>query len=79
MSCWMPDDRLPRQWSELFADLPPGHEFFERYAFISHEDLPVYQALLARLGREGVDALRDDERDDALVVALPPVTGASSA
>jgi ABC-type multidrug transport system fused ATPase/permease subunit len=47
---------------ELFADLPPGHEFFERYAFISHEDLPGYQALLARLAREGTDALRDDER-----------------
>ncbi len=54
---------------ELFADLPPGHEFFERYAFISHEDLPVYQALLARLGREGVSALRDDER--TMLLSLP--------
>lgn len=51
---------------ELFADLPPGHEFFERYAFISHEDLPGYQALLSRLGREGVDALRDEERTSLL-------------
>lgn len=51
---------------ELFADLPPGHEFFERYAFISHEDLPGYQALLSRLGREGVEALRDDERTSLL-------------
>tara|TARA_Y100001936_G_scaffold254029_1_gene323753 strand:+ start:49656 stop:50948 length:1293 start_codon:yes stop_codon:yes gene_type:complete len=54
---------------ELFADLPPGHEFFERYAFISHEDLPAYQALLARLGREGVEALRDDER--TMILSLP--------
>ena len=54
---------------ELFADLPPGHEFFERYAFISHEDLPVFQALLARLGREGVDALRDDEK--TMLLSLP--------
>lgn len=51
---------------ELFADLPPGHEFFERYAFISHEDLPGYQALLSRLGREGVDALRGEERTSLL-------------
>jgi len=54
---------------ELFADLPPGHEFFERYAFISHEDLPTYQALLARLGREGVEALKDDER--TMLLSLP--------
>jgi ABC-type multidrug transport system ATPase subunit len=51
---------------ELFADLPPGHEFFERYAFISHEDLPGYQALLSRLTREGVGALRDEERTSLL-------------
>jgi ABC-type multidrug transport system fused ATPase/permease subunit len=54
---------------ELFADLPPGHEFFERYAFISHEDLPTYQALLARLGREGAEALKADER--TLLLSLP--------
>ena len=54
---------------ELFADLPPGHEFFERYAFISHEDLPTYQALLARLGREGVEALKADER--TMLLSLP--------
>lgn len=54
---------------ELFADLPPGHEFFERYAFISHEDLPTYQALLARLGREGIDALKADER--TMLLSLP--------
>lgn len=54
---------------ELFADLPPGHEFFERYAFISHEDLPTYQALLARLGREGADALKPEER--TILLSLP--------
>ena len=54
---------------ELFAGLPPGHEFFERFAFIGHEDLPVYQALLARVGREGVGALRPEER--TLLLSLP--------
>ncbi len=54
---------------ELFADLPPGHEFFERYAFINHEDLPVYQALLARLGREGKEALKPEER--TILLSLP--------
>ncbi len=54
---------------ELFADLPPGHEFFDRYSFISHEDLPVFQALLSRLGREGVDALKPEER--TMLLSLP--------
>lgn len=47
---------------ELFADLPPGHEFFERYSFIAAEDLPEYQALLARIGREGIAAIKPEER-----------------
>lgn len=36
---------------ELFADLPPGHEFFEQFSFISSEDLPEFQALLQRTAR----------------------------
>ncbi len=54
---------------ELFADLPPGHEFFDRYSFISHEDLPVYQALLSRHDREGVEALKPEER--TMLLSLP--------
>jgi ABC-type multidrug transport system fused ATPase/permease subunit len=38
---------------ELFADLPPDHEFFEQYSFISAGDLPDYQAILGRLGKAG--------------------------
>jgi len=38
---------------ELFADLPPDHEFFEQYSFISAGDLPEYQAILGRLGKAG--------------------------
>jgi ABC-type multidrug transport system fused ATPase/permease subunit len=33
---------------ELFADLPAGHEFFDRFSFIAADDLPVYQTVLAR-------------------------------
>ena len=28
---------------ELFADLPPGHEFFEQFSFISSDELPDFQ------------------------------------
>ena len=54
---------------ELFADLPPGHEFFERFSFISSEDLPEYQAVLARAGRDGAAALREEER--TMLLSLP--------
>ena len=37
---------------ELFADLPPGHEFFEQFSFIGAEDLPEFQPIVMR-GEEG--------------------------
>lgn len=54
---------------ELFADLPAGHEFFERYSFISSEQLPEYQAILARMGREGAENLRPEEH--TMLLSLP--------
>jgi putative ABC transport system ATP-binding protein len=45
---------------ELFADLPPGHEFFEQFSFISSEDLPEFQALLARASKQGKEISADD-------------------
>lgn len=47
---------------ELFAGLAPGHHFFEQYSFISSDDLPEFQVILARIGRDGIDSLRKDER-----------------
>ncbi|MBT5107322.1 MAG: ABC transporter ATP-binding protein [Rhodospirillaceae bacterium] len=46
---------------ELFADLPPGHEFFEQFSFIDSEDLPDYQTLLGRAAR-GVEGLTEEDR-----------------
>jgi ABC-type transport system involved in cytochrome bd biosynthesis fused ATPase/permease subunit len=37
---------------ELFADLPPEHEFFQQFSFISSDDLPEFQQLLTRVPRE---------------------------
>jgi len=47
---------------ELFADLPPGHEFFEQYAFISSDDLPDFQALLGRVNNLGIEKAPNDDR-----------------
>ncbi len=46
---------------ELFADLPPGHEFFEQFSFIESDELPEFQAILGRAAR-GADSLSYDDR-----------------
>jgi ABC-type multidrug transport system fused ATPase/permease subunit len=47
---------------ELFADLPPDHEFFEQFSFISANDLPEFVAILGRIGSAGLTALADADR-----------------
>ncbi len=54
---------------ELFADLPPGHPFFEQFSFISAESLPEYQSLLQRLSKVGAENI--DAGDRARLMALP--------
>ena len=46
---------------ELFADLPPGHEFFDQFSFISSDDLPEYQGILARAAR-GDETIEEEDR-----------------
>lgn len=53
---------------ELFADLPPGHEFFEQFSFIGADELPEYRALLGRIGKAGPE--RASQKDRALLVGL---------
>lgn len=48
---------------ELFADLPPDHEFFAQYAFISAEDLPDFQVLIGRAERLGLEGMAPEDRD----------------
>ncbi len=61
-------ERVAETMIELFADLPPGHEFFDQFSFISAEDLPDFQAVLGRAAR-GLDALNDEDRQR--LTALP--------
>ena len=52
--------RVAETMVELFADLPPSHEFFQQYSFISAPDLPAYRMIVdqARLGGR----LSDEDR-----------------
>lgn len=47
---------------ELFADLPPGHEFFEQFSFIGSEDLPEFQPIVMRVKKEGIGTLKPVDR-----------------
>ena len=48
---------------ELFHDLPPGHDFFERFSFISADDLPDFQNILSASASGGVEDLTHEQRE----------------
>ena len=54
---------------EIFTDVEPGSEMFERFSFIRAEDLPRFRSLLARCGGGNFDSL--DAEDRVLLVSLP--------
>ena len=54
---------------ELFADLPPDHPFFEQLSFMTADEIPDYQAALARIQNQ---ALKAADRDDIqMIMRLP--------
>jgi energy-coupling factor transporter ATP-binding protein EcfA2 len=59
---------------ELFADLPPDHEYFRQFSFISADDLPDYRALISRADASKLESLgrEDRERLIALTFKLAP-------
>ena len=52
--------------TEMFADLPPGHEFFEKFSFISADDMPEFAAILSVLDGGGTAGLRREQREKLL-------------
>jgi putative ABC transport system ATP-binding protein len=62
---------IARTMIELFADLPPGHPFFEQFSFIDSDDLPKYPPLIARVDKDGVGKLSEEERTRFLALAFP--------
>jgi putative ABC transport system ATP-binding protein len=61
--------RLAEMMVELFQDLPPGHEYFERFSFINSDDLPEFQAIVRRTDSQALDKI--NEADRAKLMALP--------
>jgi energy-coupling factor transporter ATP-binding protein EcfA2 len=54
--------RLAQTMLELFADLPPEHEYFSQFSFIAPEDLPTYRNLLTRADPARLDRLSAEDR-----------------
>ncbi len=61
--------KLAEVMVELFQDLPPDHEYFERFSFISAEELPDYQHFLLRAEAEGSKQIEKADRD--MLISLP--------
>jgi putative ABC transport system ATP-binding protein len=56
--------------TEMFADLPPGHPFFEQASFIGADDLPEFAAILATIESVGLKALDAEQRRKLLSLPL---------
>ena len=61
--------KLAETMLELFSDLPPGHELFERFSFIAYDDLPNVKDILSRVASMGLDRITHSERN--LLLGLP--------
>jgi putative ABC transport system ATP-binding protein len=61
--------KLAETMVELFSDLPPGHELFERFSFIQHDDLPHVKEILSQVADVGLDRIGEADRNTLL--ALP--------
>ena len=54
---------------EMFADLPPDHEFFEQFSFIGANDIPEFSTIVGGIDGGGIRALPEEQRRKLL--ALP--------
>jgi putative ABC transport system ATP-binding protein len=64
-------EKIAETMVELFADLPPGHPFFEQFSFISADDLPLVQQLLGRVQRSGLDKAAPADQQRLIAITFP--------
>ena len=55
---------------ELFTGLPPGHEFFDRYSFVSADEIPEVKNILRRTDGVAIDDMRKEDQLQLLDVAM---------
>ena len=54
---------------DLFQDLPPDHEYFERFGFIDADELPQFQQFIVRAESDGIGNL--EQADRGMLISLP--------
>ncbi|MEJ1993890.1 MAG: ABC transporter transmembrane domain-containing protein [Limibacillus sp.] len=62
--------QIARTMVEIFADLPPGHPFFEQFSFIEAEELPEFKTLVVKTEKGGLAGLSDEEERRLMKLAL---------
>jgi ABC-type multidrug transport system fused ATPase/permease subunit len=55
---------------ELFTGLPPGHEFFDRYSFVSADEIPEVKNILKRTDGVAISDMRKEDQLRLLDVAM---------
>ncbi|HFD14796.1 MAG TPA: ABC transporter ATP-binding protein [Rhodospirillales bacterium] len=55
---------------ELFADLPPEHEYFRQFSFIDPERLPQYRALIQRVDPDRPESMEEEDQRRLLALAF---------
>jgi putative ABC transport system ATP-binding protein len=55
---------------ELFHDLPPGHDFFERFSFIDSEDFPEFQRINLHVEKNGYDGIESSDKEKLIDLAF---------
>ena len=58
--------KLAETMLELFSDLPPGHELFERFSFIAYDDLPKVKEIVSRVAAVGLNRIGEVDRNGLL-------------
>jgi putative ABC transport system ATP-binding protein len=64
-------EKIAETMVELFADLPPGHPFFEQFSFVAADDLPLVQQLLNRVQRSGLDNAAPADQQRLIAITFP--------
>ncbi len=62
--------RLAETMVELFADLPPEHEYFRQFSFIDPEQLPGYRALIQKIDPDHPEAMSEEDKQRLLLLAF---------
>jgi energy-coupling factor transporter ATP-binding protein EcfA2 len=62
--------KLASTMVELFADLPPDHEYFRQFSFIGADDLPDYRTLISRIDANRLDALSETDRERLIALTF---------